>query len=77
MADGYARITGRVGVVTAQNALAVTLLVPGLAEAPKASITIVALVQDVAPPSYIAAQVAKKPPHDVASCNKLFQSMGA
>lgn len=48
MADGYARISGRVAVVTAQNGPAATLLVPGLAEALKASIPVVALVQDVA-----------------------------
>ncbi|BBK34468.1 acetolactate synthase-1/2/3 large subunit [Stella humosa] len=48
MADGYARISNRVAVVTAQNGPAATLLVPGLAEALKASIPIVALVQDVA-----------------------------
>ncbi len=47
MADGYARISGRVPVVTAQNGPAATLLVPGLAEAYAASIPIVALVQDV------------------------------
>jgi acetolactate synthase I/II/III large subunit len=48
MADGYARISGRVGVVTAQNGPAATLLVPPLAEALKASIPVLALVQDVA-----------------------------
>jgi acetolactate synthase-1/2/3 large subunit len=48
MADGYARISGRVGVVTAQNGPAATLLVAPLAEALKASIPIVALVQEVA-----------------------------
>ena len=48
MADGYARISGKVGVVTAQNGPAATLLVPPLAEALKASIPIVALVQEVA-----------------------------
>jgi acetolactate synthase-1/2/3 large subunit len=48
MADGYARISGRVPVVTAQNGPAATLLVPGLAEALKASIPVVAVVQDVA-----------------------------
>jgi acetolactate synthase-1/2/3 large subunit len=47
MADGYARISGKVGVVSAQNGPAATLLVPGMAEALKASIPIVALVQDV------------------------------
>ncbi len=47
MADGYARMTGKVGVVTAQNGPAATLLVPGLAEALKVSVPIVALVQDV------------------------------
>lgn len=47
MADGYARITGKVGVVAAQNGPAATLLVPGLAEALKVSVPIVALVQDV------------------------------
>jgi acetolactate synthase-1/2/3 large subunit len=47
MADGYARISGRASVVTAQNGPAATLLVPGLAEALKSSVPIVALVQDV------------------------------
>lgn len=49
MADGYARATGKVAVVTAQNGPAATLLVPGLAECLSASIPIVALVQDVGP----------------------------
>src|ERR1700690_2791756 len=48
MADAYARISGQVAVVAAQNGPAATLLVPGLAEALKASIPVVALVQDVA-----------------------------
>jgi acetolactate synthase-1/2/3 large subunit len=47
MADGYARRSGKIGVVAAQNGPAATLLVPPLAEALKASIPIVALVQDV------------------------------
>jgi acetolactate synthase-1/2/3 large subunit len=47
MADGYARISGRIAVVAAQNGPAATLLVPPLAEAYKASIPVVALVQDV------------------------------
>ncbi len=47
MADGYARISGQVGVVTAQNGPAATLLVAPLAEALKASVPIVALVQEV------------------------------
>ena len=49
MADGYARVTGKVPVVTAQNGPAATLLVPGLAECLSASIPLVALVQDVGP----------------------------
>lgn len=47
MADGYARISHKVGVVTAQNGPAATLLVPPLAEALKASIPVIALVQEV------------------------------
>lgn len=47
MADGYARTSGKVGVVAAQNGPAATLLVPPLAECLKASIPVVALVQDV------------------------------
>ena len=47
MADAYARVKGQVPVVTAQNGPAATLLVPGLAEALKASIPVVAIVQDV------------------------------
>ena len=49
MADGYARVTGKVAVVTAQNGPAATLLVPGLAECLSASTPVVALVQDVGP----------------------------
>jgi len=48
MADGYARISHKVGVVTAQNGPAATLLVAPLAEALTASVPVVALVQDVA-----------------------------
>jgi acetolactate synthase-1/2/3 large subunit len=47
MADACARVSGRAAVVTAQNGPAAALLVPGLAEALKASIPVVALVQDV------------------------------
>jgi acetolactate synthase-1/2/3 large subunit len=47
MADGYARVSGKIGVVAAQNGPAATLLVAPLAEALKASIPIVALVQEV------------------------------
>lgn len=47
MADGYARLSGKPGVVCAQNGPAATLLVAPLAEALKASVPIVALVQDV------------------------------
>lgn len=47
MADGYARMTGKVSVVSSQNGPAATLLVPGLAEAMKVAVPIVALVQDV------------------------------
>jgi acetolactate synthase-1/2/3 large subunit len=47
MADGYARISGKVAVVAAQNGPAATLLVPPLAEALTASIPVVALVQEV------------------------------
>jgi len=51
MADGYARVSGRVGVVAAQNGPAATLLVPPLAEALKASVPVLALVQDVPRPA--------------------------
>jgi acetolactate synthase-1/2/3 large subunit len=46
MADGYARISGRLGVVCAQNGPAATLLVPPLAEALKASVPVLALVEE-------------------------------
>jgi acetolactate synthase I/II/III large subunit len=47
MADGYSRVSGKIAVVAAQNGPAATLLVPPLAEALKASIPIVAIVQEV------------------------------
>jgi acetolactate synthase-1/2/3 large subunit len=47
MADGYARISGRLGVVCAQNGPAATLLVPALAEALKASVPVLAIVEEV------------------------------
>ena len=47
MADGYARASNRVGVVGAQNGPAAALLVAPLAEALKASVAVVALVQDI------------------------------
>jgi acetolactate synthase-1/2/3 large subunit len=50
MADGYARVSGRIAVVAAQNGPAAALLVPPLAEAYKASIAVVALVQEVERP---------------------------
>ncbi len=51
MADGYARISGKPAVVTAQNGPAATLLVPPLTEALKSSIPVVALVQEVDRPT--------------------------
>ncbi|WP_422688967.1 acetolactate synthase catalytic subunit [Comamonas endophytica] len=48
MADAYARLTGKVGVVTAQNGPAAALLVAPLMEALKVSVPVIALVQDVA-----------------------------
>lgn len=48
MGDGYARISNKPCVVAAQNGPAATLLVAAMGEAMKASIPMVALVQDVA-----------------------------
>ena len=47
MADAYARLTGKPGIVTAQNGPAATLLVPPLAECLKSAVPVIALVQDV------------------------------
>src|SRR4051812_30966742 len=47
MADAHARLTLRPSVVTAQNGPAATPLVAPLAEALKASVPLIALVQDV------------------------------
>lgn len=47
MADGEARVRQRVSVVTAQNGPAAGLLVAGLAEALKASVPVLAIVQEV------------------------------
>lgn len=47
MADAAARVGNRLSVVTAQNGPAATLLVPPFAEAAKASVPILALIQEV------------------------------
>ena len=47
MADAHARMTGKPSIVTAQNGPAAALLVAPLAEALKASVPLIALVQDV------------------------------
>ncbi len=49
MCDAYARLTGKVAVMTAQNGPAATLLVPGLAEAMKTGTPMLAIVQEVDP----------------------------
>ena len=51
MADGYARISGRIGMVVAQNGPAATLLVPAFAEAMMAGIPMIAFVQEVETPT--------------------------
>lgn len=47
MADGHARCSGELGVVMAQNGPAAALLVAPLAEALKASIPLLAVIQDI------------------------------
>lgn len=47
MADGFSRISNQIGVVAAQNGPAATLFVPPMAEAMKASIPMLVLVQEV------------------------------
>jgi len=47
MADGAARVSRQISVVTAQNGPAAALLVAGLAEASKASVPLLAIVQEV------------------------------
>ena len=47
MADGYSRTSGRIAAVAAQNGPAATLFVPPMAEAMKASIPMLVLVQEV------------------------------
>lgn len=48
MADGYARVARRIAVLAAQSGPAATLLVPPLAEAFKASVPILALIEESA-----------------------------
>ncbi|WP_370205272.1 acetolactate synthase catalytic subunit [Pararhodobacter marinus] len=50
MADAFARITGRIGMVVAQNGPAATLLVPPMAECKQAGIPMIAFVQEVEMP---------------------------
>lgn len=49
MADGLARTSNRIALVTAQNGPGAALLVAPLAEALKASVPVIALVQEVTP----------------------------
>ena len=51
MADGFARISGRIGMVVAQNGPAATLLVAPMAEAMTAGIPMIAFVQEVETPT--------------------------
>lgn len=51
MADAYARVSGRIGMVVAQNGPAATLLVPPMAEAKQAGIPMIAFVQEVETPT--------------------------
>jgi len=46
MADGYARVSGKIAVLAGQSGPAATLLVPPLCEAIKASVPILALVEE-------------------------------
>ncbi len=56
MADGFARISGRIGVVAAQNGPAATLLVVPMGEALKASVPMLVLVQEVWRPTATATR---------------------
>lgn len=51
MADGYARVSNRIGIVGAQNGPAATLLVPPMSEAMLTSVPMLAVVQDVPTPT--------------------------
>jgi len=51
MADAFARLSGRIGMVVAQNGPAATLLVPPMAEAMKAAVPMIAFVQEVETPT--------------------------
>ena len=46
MADGYARITRKIGVIAAQSGPGATLLVPPLAEALTASVPLLAIIEE-------------------------------
>jgi len=77
MADGYARVSGRIGVVAAQNGPAATLLVPPLAEAMKASVPVLALVQEV-PSANRDRNAFQEFDHEAlfASCAKWVRRLG-
>lgn len=51
MADAFARVSGQIGMVVAQNGPAATLLVPPMAEAKQAGIPMIAFVQEVETPT--------------------------
>ncbi len=51
MADGYARVTGRVGVCEGPSGGGATYILPGLVEANESSVAILAITTDVSVPS--------------------------
>src|SRR5688572_32950230 len=51
MADGYARVTGRVGVCEGPSGGGATYILPGVAEANESSVPMLAITRDIPPTS--------------------------
>ena len=47
MADGYARVTGKVGICEGPSGGGATYIIPGVVEANESSISVIAITSDV------------------------------
>lgn len=76
MADGFARVSGRLGCIATQNGAAAALVAAGLSESIKASVPVLVLIQDVER-SQVGRNAFQEFDHAAlfASCTKWFHRL--